>query len=187
MKLNKVSITLIIACMIIIVILIIFLRQLKQFALGMLTNNYFTIDELCASNTARKRGIDNTPTPDAEANLILLRDRVLNPAREALGSTIYVNNGYRSPQLNAAVGGTATSQHLTGQAADITTKSRERNQQLFAILVQQGNYDQLIWEGDGDWIHVSYKANGYNRGDILAQNPNGSYTNIKSNWQAAIG
>lgn len=185
MKLNKVSITLIIACMIIIIILIIFLRQLKQFALGMLTNNYFTIDELCASNTARKRGIDNTPTPDAEANLMLLRDRVLNPAREALGSTIYVNNGYRSPQLNAAVGGKATSQHLTGQAADITTKSRERNQQLFAILVQQGNYDQLIWEGDGSWIHVSYRESG-NRRSILAQNTNGGYTNIKSNWQTAI-
>ncbi|MBO5012563.1 MAG: hypothetical protein J6C57_00810, partial [Paludibacteraceae bacterium] len=138
MKLNKVSITLIIACMIIIVILIIFLRQLKQFALGMLTNNYFTIDELCASDTARKRGIDNTPTPDAQANLVLLRDCVLNPAREALGSTIYVNSGYRSPQLNAIVGGTSSSQHQTGQAADITTKSRKRNQQLFAILVQQG-------------------------------------------------
>lgn len=185
MKLNKVSITLIIACMIIIIILIIFLRQLKQFALGMLTNNYFTIDELCASDTARKRGIDNTPTPDAEANLMLLRDRVLNPAREALGSTIYVNSGYRSPQLNAAVGGTATSQHQTGQAADITTKSRKKNQKLFAIIVQQGNYDQLIWEGDGSWIHVSYRE-GSNRRSILAQNTNGGYTNIQSNWQTAI-
>lgn len=185
MKLNKVSITLIIACMIIIVILIIFLRQLKQFALGMLTNNYFTIDELCASDTARKRGIDNTPTPDAQANLVLLRDRVLNPAREALGSTIYVNSGYRCPQLNAAVGGTATSQHQTGQAADITTKSRKRNQQLFAILVQQGNFDQLIWEGDGKWIHVSYSTTA-NRGAILAQNTNGGYTNIQSNWQTTI-
>ena len=185
MKLNKVSITLIVACMLIIIITIIFFRQLKQLAFGMLTNNYFTIDELCASDTARRRGIDNSPTQEAIANLTKLRDRVLNPARESLGSTIYVNSGYRSPALNAAVGGTSSSQHLEGEAADITTKSRKKNQKLFAIIVQQGNYDQLIWEGDGSWIHVSYREGG-NRRSILAQNTNGGYTNIQSNWQTAI-
>lgn len=185
MKLNKVSITLVISCVIIVIIIIIFLRQLKQLALGMLTNNYFTIDELCASDTARKRNIDNTPTPEVLSNLTLLRDRVLNPAREALGVTVYVNSGYRCPELNAAVGGTATSQHTTGEAADITTKSRKRNQQLFAILIQQGNFDQLIWEGNGKWIHVSYCETA-NRGTVLAQNANGGYTSIQSNWQTVI-
>lgn len=187
MKLNKVSITIIIAGMIIIAVVIIFFHQIKQVTTHMITKNYFTIDELCASSTAKRKGIDNTPPPQVVANLTQLRDKVLNPLREQYGAAIWVHSGYRCPELNAAVGGVANSQHIVGEAADIDTYSRDNNRKLFEILIAQANFDQIIWEGDGDWIHVSYKANGYNRGAILAQNPNGGYTNIQSNWQTAIG
>ena len=171
---------------IIILNLYIFRQQIKQYTYGMLTNSYFTIDELCASETAKKNNIDNSPAPAISDNLQALIDNVLDPAREEFGSTVWVNSGYRSKQLNRLVGGTNNSQHTTGQAADITTKTKEGNQKLFTILIQQNNYDQIIWEGGGSWIHVSYNPNGQNRKQILAQNNNGTYTNIKTNWQTHI-
>lgn len=164
----------------------IYRQQIKQYTYGMLTNSYFTIDELCASETAKKNNIDNSPSPAISDNLQALIDNVLDPAREEFGSTVWVNSGYRSKQLNLLVGGVDDSQHTTGQAADITTKTKKGNQKLFTILVQQNNYDQIIWEGGGAWIHVSYNPNGQNRKQILAQNNNGTYSNIKTNWQTHI-
>ena len=75
---------------------------------------YFTIKELCKSNTAIKYGIDNTPTPEVEQNLIALIENVLDPLREAWGSPIIINSGYRCPILNKAVGGSKTSSHMSG-------------------------------------------------------------------------
>ena len=80
---------------------------------------YFTIAELTRSDTATKHGWDNTPPPEAVQNLRSLAEYVLDPLREAYGHPIHVNSGYRSATLNSAVGGTARSQHLRGQAADI--------------------------------------------------------------------
>lgn len=160
-------------------------KRMKQSIQGTLSKSYFTIDELCASQTAKQRGINNTPTPEVQSNLQLLIDQVLNPARQAYGSYIRVSSGYRCPALNAAVGGAASSQHLTGQAADITTGNITTDRQLFAILVSQAHFDQLIWEQtkNGRWIHVSYST--AHRQQILAYNGK-QYTNIKANWQAAI-
>ncbi len=154
--------------------------------LSMRKKSYFTIAELCKSTKADQLGIDNTPTPEAEYNLQQLIDNVLNPARTELGSPIYVKSGYRCPELNAAVDGEETSQHMDGEAADITAGNKTKNRKLFEILVAQNNYDQLIWEGNGIWIHVSYDGS-RNRGQILAQNSSGGYTNIKNNWQTYIG
>lgn len=164
----------------------IYRQQIKQYTYGMLTNSYFTIDELCASETAKKNNIDNSPSPAISDNLQALIDNVLDPAREEFGSTVWVNSGYRSKLLNLLVGGEDDSQHTTGQAADITTKTKKGNQKLFTILVHQNNYDQIIWEGNGAWIHVSYNAKGQNRKQILAQNSTGGYTNIKTNWETII-
>lgn len=152
--------------------------------MGMVTKNYFTDKELYASNTASKYNIDNTPTESAWNNLYALRDNILNPAREIYGSCIYVNCAYRCPELNSKVGGTSNSQHLYGQAADITTSSVEGNKELFKILVEMNNYDQLIWEGDGTWIHVSYSSTP--RLSLLAQKGS-RYVNIRSNWSNYIG
>ncbi|MBQ8078006.1 MAG: hypothetical protein IJ235_06460 [Eubacterium sp.] len=160
---------------------------MKQSIKGKFGKSYFTIDELCASDTAKRRGVDNTPTPTVRAKLQALIDNVLDPARREYGSYILVNSGYRSPALNAAVGGVSNSQHLTGEAADITTGSIDNDRRLFAILVAQGNYDQLIWEKPKNslWIHVSYSATGLQRRQILAYNGS-SYTNITNNWQNYI-
>lgn len=146
-------------------------------------NNYFADKEFIASSKAKELGIDNTPDAATWERLHALRDKILNPARYHLGRAIYITSGYRCPQLNAAVGGAADSQHVKGEAVDITTRSLAKNRDLFRILVQLGNFDQLIWENGGDWIHVSYRP--FARGEMLSFDGN-YYTNINNNWQTAI-
>ncbi|MDE5945355.1 MAG: peptidase M15 [Rikenella sp.] len=132
---------------------------------------YFTIEELCVSETARRRGIDNRPSAAIAGKLQTLVEQLLDPLREAWGGPIAVNSGYRCPELNAAVGGVATSQHLKGEAADITVGSTADNKRLFdKILEMQAAgriaFDQLIDESNFRWIHISYRA-GANRGQVL--------------------
>lgn len=130
---------------------------------------YFTIQELTISNTAQRKGIDNTPDQKAAAALTALVTNVLDPLREAWGRPIVVNSGYRCPKLNRAVGGVARSQHTKGEAADIRTLSNRRweNEQLFKLIVQlKLPFDQLIDEHGYSWIHVSY-AEGRNRRQVL--------------------
>lgn len=128
---------------------------------------YFTIDELCRSAVASRRGIDNTPGAEAVANMEELIARLLDPLRERWGKPLAVNSGYRSPELNAAVGGVATSQHLFGQAADITTGSRAGNRKLFEVIAAGGfEFDQLIDEAGYAWIHISWRG-GRNRCQVL--------------------
>lgn len=189
-KNNKLIITIaasITILLILTLILILNFQRMKQSLKGSLGKSFFSINELCHSDTAKRRGIDNTPTTTVQANLQALIDNVLDPARREYGSYILVNSGYRSPTLNAAVGGASNSQHLTGEAADITTGSINNDRRLFAILVAQGNYDQLIWEKPKNslWIHVSHSASGLQRRQILAYNGS-SYTNITNNWQNYI-
>ena len=128
---------------------------------------HFTIEELCRSDTARSRGIDNTPTEDVKHNLTALVDNVLDPLREWYGKPIYVNSGYRCPALNKAVGGVASSQHLTGQAADIDVNDKAENRKLMKHIEDSLDFDQLIWENGGAWVHVSYRTDGKNRRQVL--------------------
>lgn len=150
---------------------------------GTIMKNYFGDKEFTYSETAKKYGIDNTPDDLAWQHIHELRDNVLNPAREQLGHPVYITSGYRSKALNSFVGGASNSQHLTGEAADITTKNHARNRELFAILAQMGNFDQLIWEKGGEWIHVSFRPSG--RGQMLSYNGS-SYQNINNNWQNVV-
>ena len=118
---------------------------------------YFTITELSKSSTAAQKGIDNTPNPDVIKNLESLVEHILDPLREKFGKPITVNSGYRCPALNMAVGGSKTSHHMIGLAADITGGSVARNRILFS-LIQELNlpFDQLIDEKNYKWIHVSF-------------------------------
>ena len=136
---------------------------------------YFTIEELCASDTARRRGIDNTPDAAKRQKLQTLIEQLLDPIRAAWGAPIVVNSGYRSPKLNAAVGGVSTSQHLRGVAADISVGTPAENKRLFDRIVSlrdEGRiaFDQLIWEKGSsagpEWIHISYRP-GANRNQTL--------------------
>ena len=131
---------------------------------------YFTIIELCKSDTARARGIDNTPTEEVKENLQALIENVLDPLREAYGKPISVNSGYRCPELNKVVGGVSNSQHVKGQAADIDVHNTAGNQKLYDYIIQNLTFDQCLWENGGAWIHVSYKKDGNNRKQAFALN-----------------
>lgn len=129
---------------------------------------YFTIKELCRSTTAKKLGIDNTPTHQAVENMTRLINVVLDPLREAYGKPITTNSGYRSPALNSVTkGASKTSQHMTGEAVDITVKSKEGNKWLFDYIKDNLPYDQLIDEYNYSWIHVSLDADMCNRREII--------------------
>lgn len=129
---------------------------------------YFTIKELCASATARRLGIDNTPTEDVTRNLTALTEAVLDPLRAAWGRPITVNSGYRCPALNTAVKGAASSQHLRGCAADISAGSTSDNRKLMDLCARLGlPYDQLIDEYGYRWIHVSYVTDRTPRRQVL--------------------
>ncbi|QUD16578.1 endolysin [Bacteroides phage vB_BfrS_UZM3] len=117
---------------------------------------YFTLKELTRSTTATAKGIDNTPTPEVEKNLTLLVENVLDPLREIYGKPITVNSGYRCPELNKAVGGSKTSDHVKGFAADITGGSKEENERIFNIIKHNFHFKQLIDEKGFSWVHVSY-------------------------------
>ena len=95
---------------------------------------HFTIHELTRSATADRKGIDNTPSKQVIENLTALVDNVLDPLREAWGKPIHVNSGFRSPELNRAVGGVPGSQHMKGEAADITAGSQALNRKLYILL-----------------------------------------------------
>ena len=124
---------------------------------------HFTIAELTRSATARRLGIDNTPPASAVRALTAFVDDVLDPLRDAWGGPIRVNSGYRCPELNKAVGGTPSSQHQHGEAADITVGSRSANRRLLALIKRLDlPVDQCIDEKGCRWIHVSHRR-GRNR------------------------
>ena len=128
---------------------------------------YFTIKELTESNTANRLHIDNTPSQEIIENLTLLVDNILDKIREAWGKPITVNSGYRCPKLNTAIGGSKTSQHITGKAADITVGNRQANRSLFQFIQKLDlPFDQLIDEYNYKWVHISYDPN-RNRKQIL--------------------
>lgn len=133
---------------------------------------YFTLQELTRSETAVRLGIDNKPGADEYCALAMLAERVLDPARKALGMPVMVTSGYRSAALNKAVGGVANSQHCKGEAADLYAGSARTNSHLARIIYELGVFDQLILEeasADGtecQWVHVSY-CRTRNRGQVL--------------------
>ena len=120
---------------------------------------YFTLEELEHSDTATKYKIDNTSNGETRTNLIKLIELLLDPIRTKWGKPIKVNSGYRCSRLNRMVGGASTSQHLLGEAADITVGSSEENKKLFEMILSMSNilFDQLILEDGGKWIHISLK------------------------------
>jgi D-alanyl-D-alanine dipeptidase len=123
----------------------------------------FTLQEL----TTTKTGLPNALPKHLEGNLRNLAEKVLQPARDALGA-IRVTSAYRSPAVNSKVGGAKTSQHTQGQAADL--KCAAGNEVLFHWIKDNVDFDQLIWEFGSalapSWVHVSY-SNTKNRKQIL--------------------
>lgn len=126
-------------------------------------SSHFTLDELTQSQTAVRKGIDNTPAPAVVGNLARLAG-VLEQVRAAAARPISISSGYRSPALNKAVGGSATSAHVLGLAADITASGMTAKQLAVAIRDAGIEVDQIIWEGT--WVHVGLTA-GKPRNQVL--------------------
>lgn len=129
----------------------------------------FTLQEMVHSYTAVKKGLLNEPNEAQIENLRILCENVLQPLRDALGP-IYISSGFRSVELNTAIGGSSSSQHcaLKGAASDIDVG--KRNAEVFNYIKDHLVWDQMIWEfGDDEnpsWVHVSYNE-GHNRKQIL--------------------
>jgi len=128
-----------------------------------------TLAEVTKSTTAKRLGIDNTPDEWTTENLRQIAINIFQPLREAFGCPIYVSSGYRSGELNTAIGGSSRSQHVEGRALDLDADVYGgcTNSQIFNWIKDNLEFDQLIWEfGDDDnpdWVHVSYVYDGVNR------------------------
>ena len=124
----------------------------------------FTLEELTFSETARRKGIDNTPPDAVVSKLRTLCKTVLQPVRKKYGKSIVVTCGYRCAKLNKLVGGASTSDHIYGNAADIRSVSDTKadNKALFDLIIgmmkkKEIQVKQVIDEFGYDWIHVSYQ------------------------------
>ena len=122
---------------------------------------YFSIGEMTRSDTAKRLGIDNTPSDEIKKNLTLFINTILDPIREDWGSPIIVSSGYRCPELNKAVGGVKTSGHLYGYCADLQVKGDLRKFSNFVIewmKEHQMKWDQIIFEkcGGVTWLHFCW-------------------------------
>ena len=120
------------------------------------------------SNTAIRRGIDNTPTKDHLHFMEIIAEEVFEPLRAWVGGPIKINSFYRSPELNVAIGGSKKSQHCKGQAIDLDdTYGHRTNAAMFQWMRYHLDYDQMIWEFGDDknpaWVHVSYVSEEDNR------------------------
>lgn len=145
----------------------------------------FHLSEFVKSPTAKRNGIDNTPGEKEIANLEALCVNVLQPLRNEYEESITIAAGFRSHILNGFVGGATNSQHEKGEAADIDTV--EDNDILFHYIKDALEFDQLIWEfGNNekpDWVHVSYRATGNNRKQILRASRGGNNGVQYKIWQ----
>ena len=131
-----------------------------------------TYAEAIHSETAKRKGIDNTPNPTQIEAMKLLAEKVFQPLREWVGGPIKVNSFFRSADLNEAIGGSKTSQHCKGQAIDIDdVYGYKTNAEMYHWIKENLDFDQMIWEfGDDNnpnWVHISYVSPDANRNRCL--------------------
>lgn len=146
-------------------------------------SEHFTLKDVCASSTAAKYGINNTPPSDIIEKLRLVANNVLEPIYAQYGK-VTINSGYRGPSLNSMVGGAVTSQHCKGEAVDIEVLGTN-NYDLATWVKDNIEFDQLILEfatnlqsdPNSGWVHVSYKSSG-NRKQLLTINSSGTYSGL---------
>jgi hypothetical protein len=136
-------------------------------------STHLNLAEVTRSDSAKRHGIDNTPTPEHLENFKLLAEKVFEPIRLHFKEPIFISSGYRSKALNDFIGGSASSQHCKGQAIDIDmdgSKGGVTNKMVFDFIKSRLDFDQLIAEfpenSNPAWVHVSYVKTG-NRKQIL--------------------
>ena len=139
----------------------------------------FSLLELTKSQTAERKGIDNTPSPEHQENLKLLCTHIQQPVRDHFERVVSVSSGYRSPELCTAIGSKITSQHAKGQAADFEIFGLS-NQELAIWIHENLEYDQLIleyWKKEdpsSGWVHCSFDDRVNRKQYLKAYKENGS-------------
>jgi len=133
-------------------------------------SQHLTLAELIRSESAKRLGISNMPTPEHIENLKQLAENIFEPIRNHFGSPIYISSGYRSQALNAAIPGSSiNSQHSRGMAIDIDMDGTDIKNSAIFEYAKTLPFDQLIWEfgtkDNPDWVHISYSP--LNRKQIL--------------------
>lgn len=136
-------------------------------------SRYVSLAEVTRSDTAKRKGIDNSPTAEHLENLKVISEEVFDKVREYFGVPLFISSGYRSTALNKAIGGSATSDHNLGRALDLDQDGHGNgvtNADVFNYIKSNLDFDQLIWEfgtdKNPDWVHVGYRK-GANRKQIL--------------------
>ena len=139
----------------------------------------FSLLELTKSQTAERKGIDNTPSPEHQENLKLLCTHILQPVRDHFERVVSVSSGYRSPELCTAIGSKITSQHAKGQAAEFEIYGLS-NRELSIWIHENLEYDQLILEywkkedASSGWVHCSFDDRVNRKQYLKAYKENGS-------------
>lgn len=150
-------------------------------------SEHLDLVEVTRSETAKRRGISNEPTPEHLENFKLLAENVFEKVRTHFGVPIHISSGYRSKGLNDAVGGSLTSQHCKGEAIDIDMDGSANgvtNKMVYDYIKDNLVFDQLIWEfgtdTNPDWVHVSYSKVKNKKQKLKAIKSNGktSYINL---------
>jgi len=137
----------------------------------MKVSKHITIHEATVSQTATRKGISNIPNDEVLLAMQLVAGKCFEKIRAWYKKPIKINSFYRSKELNEAIGGSQTSQHVKGEAIDLSGGSRVENKKIFEWCKNNLIFDQLIYEyGDEtgpDWVHVSYTGKGVNRQQVL--------------------
>lgn len=140
--------------------------QMNKETNNMKLSEHFALREFVVSRTAMVNNIDNQPSEVEIERLRALCTHVLEPLRRRFG-VIRVTSGYRCLELNRRVGGVSRSQHMRGEAADLHVGSSETGRKMYAYIVEELDYDQVLFERSADgraqWLHVSYTTTGPNR------------------------
>jgi zinc D-Ala-D-Ala carboxypeptidase len=146
-------------------------------------SQHLSLSEVTRSETAKRKGISNTPTAEHLDNFKLLAEKVFEPIRLHFGVPIHISSGYRSKELNDAIGGSQTSQHSKGQAIDIDMDGSSNgvtNKMIYDFIKEKLDFDQLIWEfgtdSNPDWVHVSYTKTGNRKQKLKAVRSGGKTT-----------
>ena len=147
-------------------------------------SKHISYKEAVHSNTAKRRGIDNTPNEEQLYNMTKIAHNIFEPLRLYVGGAIKINSFFRSEELNKAIGGSNKSQHCQGCAIDIDDiYGHKTNYEMFEYIRENLDFDQLIYEfGDAtnpDWVHVSYVSKGDNRNRVLRAVKNNGKTSYQ--------
>ena len=146
-------------------------------------SEHFDLNEFTRSDYAKRNGINNLPNAEQTDNLRELCINILEPIRKHFQIPILISSGFRSKELNTAIGGAKNSQHTTGEAVDIDhdlSANVVTNRMIFDFIIKNLQFDQAIFEfgtkDNPDWVHVSYVSGNKNRNQILRAIKHGGKT-----------